>query len=50
MFLELKSKKGIVSVHQGLMIDRLEKEGYFVRVAYSIDEAISFISNYLKDE
>ena len=46
MFLELKRKDGKVSDVQKFWLNQLEEEGYRVKVAFSIDEAIKAIEEY----
>ena len=47
LFIEMKSKKGRLSVPQIDKIDRLQYEGYRCEVCYSADEAIRIIDEYL---
>ena len=49
MFLELKSLKGRASKEQLEMLTRLSNEGYFTAICNSLEEAIEYISYYLKE-
>lgn len=46
MFLEMKRKGGKLSDVQKFWLNQLEEEGYRVKVAFSIDEAIKAIEDY----
>lgn len=48
MFLEMKRKGGKLSDVQRFWLDQLEEEGYRVKVAFSVDEAIKAIEDYTK--
>jgi hypothetical protein len=47
LWLELKSEKGKVSANQSKFMADMVREGYATKVAYSADEAIFIISDYL---
>lgn len=47
-FLEMKKKGGKLSDVQRFWLDQLEEEGYRVKVAFSVDEAIKAIEDYTK--
>lgn len=46
MFLEMKRKGGKLSDVQKFWLNQLEEEGYRVKVAFSVDEAIKAIEDY----
>jgi len=48
LFLELKTKVGIVSPTQKEFLQRMDAKGYCARVARGADEAIEVIKEYLK--
>lgn len=48
LFLELKSPDGRVTKEQEELLPLIESQGYAVCVAWSFDEAVSAIINYLK--
>lgn len=47
MFLEMKRKGGKLSDGQRFWLNQLEEEGYRVKVAFSVDEAIKAIEDYV---
>lgn len=47
MFLEMKRKGGKLSDVQKFWLNQLEEEGYRVKVAFSVDEAIKAIEEYV---
>lgn len=47
MFLEMKRKGGKLSDVQKFWLNQLEEEGYRVKVAFSVDEAIKAIEDYV---
>lgn len=47
MFIEMKSKKGVVSEKQKEWMARLKKSGYEVKICYGFDEAKEAIEDYL---
>ena len=47
MFLEMKRKGGKLSDVQKFWLNQLEEEGYRVKVAFSVDEAIKAIEDYI---
>lgn len=48
LWIEMKSKKGIISKNQAVWIERLRHVGFRVCVCYSCDEAIEAILSYMK--
>lgn len=48
LFVEMKSKRGVVSPAQKLMIARLRQKGYKVEVAYGWTEAKDVTERYFK--
>ena len=48
LWLEMKAKDGRVSEKQGDWMEKLEEQGYRVAVAFSAEEAITVIKEYLK--
>lgn len=46
MFIEMKRKGGKLSDVQKFWLNQLEEEGYRVKVAFSVDEAIKAIEDY----
>jgi hypothetical protein len=48
LFLELKVKGGRLQDSQKEMIEKLKNAGYAVGIAWSLDEAITTINEYLK--
>lgn len=48
MFLEMKRKGGKLSDVQRFWLNQLEEEGYRVKVAFSVDEAIKAIEDYTR--
>jgi hypothetical protein len=49
LFIEFKSAKGRLTQEQAEIAKLLDKEGYCVRVCYSVDEAIGIAKEYLRD-
>lgn len=49
LWLELKTEVGKVSPAQGEFAERAAAEGYCVKVAYGLDEAMAAIGEYLND-
>lgn len=47
LWIELKSRKGIISKNQAIVIERLRHVGYLVLICHSVDEAIEGINKYL---
>ena len=47
MYLELKVKGGKLSEHQRIFLHDMEEEGYKTAIAWSSDEAIQCIAEYL---
>lgn len=45
-WIELKSKDGVVSQDQEEFLNDMAMQGYFIRVCYSIKEAINIIEGY----
>ncbi len=50
LFLEVKTKGGVVSNNQKLWLNTLSEQGYLTSVAYSFDEAIGVIKKYLEEK
>jgi hypothetical protein len=48
MFIEMKSIKGSLSIIQGIWMDALVKQGYWVVVCHGAERAIQEIEDYLK--
>ena len=48
LFIELKSASGRLSYAQKEWIERLNNKGYLAVVAYSLDEAINIVKNYIE--
>lgn len=49
LFLELKSRDGVVAPEQTWWIERLRERGYRVEICYSDKEAIKAIKQYLEE-
>lgn len=47
MFLEMKTKKGQISVNQNKWIEKLSQQGYLATIARGIDDAIEQVEMYL---
>lgn len=50
LFLEVKTKGGVVSENQARWLKSLSEQGYLALVVYSFDEAIGVIKDYIKME
>ncbi len=48
MYLEIKKSDGVVSDSQRAFLKAVGREKYFTRVAYSYDEAVAALEEYLK--
>lgn len=50
LWIEMKAKDGRVSPKQGEWMERLEEQGYRVAVAFSAEEAMQILKDYLKGQ
>ena len=48
LFIEMKTKKGVLSASQKWWLTELKKQGYMTSVAKGFDEAIKTLKEYLK--